>query len=245
MDLESDTKIFERLKSFGLVQAAQYCTKANCKNKSQLMVLKNRKRDKNATNQLMTWYCNGCKSYKTIFEGSFFSLFRKPIRTVLAIIKCWSAQLTINKTISSIKLHLDSDIHRETVSCLFNKMRQMCTLDIDKKNLKMGGPGKIVEIDESLYAKVKHSKGKNLMRPQVWTFGLVQRKDSTTNGKCYMQVVPNREAQTLLAVIYEKVLNGSTIYSDCWSSYEKLSKLGYTHLTVNHTYNFLDPDSGK
>jgi transposase-like protein len=60
-----------------------------------------------------------------------------------------------------------------------------------------------------------------------------------------MQVVPNREAQTLLAVIYEKVLNGSTIYSDCWSSYEKLSKLGYTHLTVNHTYNFLDPDSGK
>ena len=51
----------------------------------------------------------------------------------------------------------------------------MCTLDIDKKNLKMGGPGKIVEIDESLYAKVKHSKGKDLMRPQVWTFGLVQR----------------------------------------------------------------------
>ena len=169
----------------------------------------------------------------------FFMLY------TFGIIKCWSAHLTISKTVSTIKLHLNEDIHRDSVASLFHKLRQICSLDIDRKSLKLGGPGKIIEIDESLYAKVKHSKGKDLIRPQVWTFGLVQRKDSQSNGKCYFEVVPNREATTLLAIIYEKVASGSTIYSDCWSSYEKISKLGFQHHTVNHSYNFLDPDTGS
>ncbi|RNA16108.1 hypothetical protein BpHYR1_020070 [Brachionus plicatilis] len=33
---------------------------------------------------------------------------------------------------------------------------QSVRLTLTKKNLKLGGKGKIVEIDESLYAKVKH-----------------------------------------------------------------------------------------
>ncbi|RNA00667.1 hypothetical protein BpHYR1_035558 [Brachionus plicatilis] len=44
----------------------------------------------------------------------------------------------------------------------------LCSIDIDKANLKLGGRNKIVEIDESLYAKVKHNKGKDLKRPQVF-----------------------------------------------------------------------------
>jgi transposase-like protein len=245
MNIETDFKIFEKLKAIGLVEPLQLCSRDNCKMKGRQMFLKNRKRDKNSTNLLLTWYCNGCKSYKSVYDGSFFSLFRKPIRILLGIIKCWSAHLTISKTVSTIKLHLNEDIHRDSVASLFHKLRQICSLDIDRKSLKLGGPGKIIEIDESLYAKVKHSKGKDLIRPQVWTFGLVQRKDSQSNGKCYFEVVPNREATTLLAIIYEKVASGSTIYSDCWSSYEKISKLGFQHHTVNHTYNFLDPDTGS
>lgn len=30
----------------------------------------------------MTWYFNGCKTFKVIFDGSFFCLFRKPIRII-------------------------------------------------------------------------------------------------------------------------------------------------------------------
>jgi hypothetical protein len=105
----------------------------------------------------MTWYCNGCKTYKSVYDGSFFSLFRKPIRIVLATVKCWSAHLTIAKTLTTLKLHFNADIHRDTVANLFHKLRQICSLDLDKKSLKLGGPGKIVEIDESLYAnKYQH-----------------------------------------------------------------------------------------
>ena len=67
--------------------------------------------------------------------------------------------------------------------------------------------------------------GKDLKRPQVWTFGLVQRRDSVSNGLCYLQVVPDREAETLLSIIYEKCLPGTIIFSDCWASYNKIAKL--------------------
>ncbi|CAF0819268.1 unnamed protein product [Brachionus calyciflorus] len=171
----------------------------------------------------MSLQCLWCTTYKTIYNESFYSIFRKPLKIVLAIIKCSSAQITILKTVTLIKLNIEHNVHRNTIS----------------------GNDKIVEIDESLYAKAKRSKGKYLKRPQVWTFGLLERRDGTTNGKVYLEVVPNREAQTLLAIIYEKVLSGTTIMSDCWSSYEKISRLrDYQHLTVNHTYYFMDLVNG-
>lgn len=38
---------------------------------------------------------------------------------------------------------------------------------------------------------------------------------------------------------------GTNAYSDCWASYAKISKLTeFKHQTVNHSYNFLDPDTG-
>ena len=33
---------------------------------------------------------------------------------------------------------------------------------------------------------------------------------------------------------------GSIIHSDCWKAYSSLDKLGYTHVTVNHSKQFID-----
>ncbi|RMZ95440.1 hypothetical protein BpHYR1_040489, partial [Brachionus plicatilis] len=41
---------------------------------------------------------------------------------------------------------------------VFKKLRQICTVSLDKRHLTLGARGKIVEIDECLYAKVKHWK---------------------------------------------------------------------------------------
>ena len=37
---------------------------------------------------------------------------------------------------------------------------------------------------------------------------------------------------------------GSIIHSDCWKGYANLDQQGYTHFTVNHSKNFVDPESG-
>lgn len=67
----------------------------------------------------------------------------------------------------------------------------------------------------------------------------------TTTNICYMQAFPDRKAETLLGIIQEHTLPHLTIWSDLWSSYNKISELHkkqIEHRTVNHSYNFFDPD---
>ena len=52
--------------------------------------------------------------------------------------------------------------------------------------------------------------------------------------------VHNRKQDTLLPLIQKWIKPGTIIHSDCWKSYNKLSKLGYTHVTVNHLKRFFD-----
>lgn len=89
--------------------------------------------------------------------------------------------------------------------------------------------------------KVKYNRGSGLKRKQVWMFGMVERGP---NGKCLIQIVPDRKSVTLLQIIYEHVEPETIIISDSWSSYEKLKQLNFGHLKVNHKYNFIDPTTG-
>ena len=59
-----------------------------------------------------------------------------------------------------------------------------------------------------------------------------------------MVPVEKRDSDTLLRIIEEKIHPGTTIISDCWRAYNCLSERGYEHLTVNHSINFVDPDTG-
>ena len=56
--------------------------------------------------------------------------------------------------------------------------------------------------------------------------------------------VPNRKRLTLLPIIQEYVLPGTTIISDEFTPYHILNDVGYDHLRVYHSENFVDPDTG-
>ena len=131
---------------------------------------------------------------------------KKPLFVFLQIIKAWSLELTITKTVSALKIE-DTSATRQTIGKTFNHLRNVCTLAIEKPNIKLGGPGHIVEIDESLFAKVKYNRGKDLWRKQVWVFGLVDR----ISGEIYFEIVPDRTAETLLNIIEQHVLPGTLI----------------------------------
>ena len=135
------------------------------------------------------------------------------------------------------------EVDRQTVGKIFNHLRNVCTIAIDKPNLKLGGKNRVVEIDDSLIAKVMYMKGKDLKREQIWIYGLVDR----STGCCYLQIVPNRTAKVLLGITYDHTLPHSFINSDKYASYIKLYQLhdeSVTHRTVNQTLNFVEPTDG-
>ena len=53
-----------------------------------------------------------------------------------------------------------------------------------------------------------------------------------------------RETVTLfLQVIKDKIKHSTTIISDCWKAYKCLELEAYKHLSGNHNFNFVDPNS--
>ncbi|GFV03050.1 putative transposase-like protein [Trichonephila clavipes] len=57
--------------------------------------------------------------------------------------------------------------------------------------------------------------------------------------KCFFKVVPRRMKESLLAMIKEWMLSGTTIISDCWASSNCLEDEGFQHLKVNHSPTFV------
>ncbi|CAF1000325.1 unnamed protein product [Brachionus calyciflorus] len=91
-----------------------------------------------------------------------------------------------------------------------------------------------------MVARVKHNVGKDLKRVLVWMFGLICR----TNDECYIEIVKDRTAETLQCICYDHVEDDSIICSDSWPSYNKLTQIkNFRHETVNHKYNFVNPNN--
>jgi transposase-like protein len=110
---------------------------------------------------------------------------------------------------------------------------------MDLPNKKIGGEGKIVEIDESKFGKRKNNRGHHV--EGVWVLGGVERD---TNN-CFLAEVPDRSRETLFNTIKKYVKKGTIVYTDCWKGYLNLENiLKQKHFTVNHSENFVDPITG-
>ncbi|KII69455.1 hypothetical protein RF11_11101 [Thelohanellus kitauei] len=52
------------------------------------------------------------------------------------------------------------------------KKTQICSWKLSTQNLILGGPGHIVQIDESVISRAMHNRGHDLLRPQRWVLGM-------------------------------------------------------------------------
>jgi transposase-like protein len=141
--------------------------------------------------------------------------------------------------VSEDEIRFQLDISSSTtISNFKKKIRLIAEHHFFTNPVRLGGPNVVVQIDESLVVRRKYEVGRVVS--QQWILGLCVPR---TREICVIPV-PNRTTETLLALISEYVLPGSIIITDCWASYNRLSNYGFTHLTVNHSQNFVDPESG-
>ena len=180
------------------------------------------------------WFCFNCKRTQSILYGSVFYGAKLSISKVFYLIYCWLHELQCCETAHEVGVHIN------TVTYYFTLFRNACDSYVISSNVsQIGGPGKTVQIDETLMCHRKYHVGRILN--QVWIFGGVCIEDH----QFFCLVVPDRTSKTLKEEIMNHILPGTTIISDCWKGYDCLDSCNeFEHLTVDHSKNFVNPING-
>ena len=170
--------------------------------------------------------------------GSWFDKANLRYETILKITYCWWRNFSNDNTEHECGVGDDSVIN------WFNFCREICeaVLENDDDGGKIGGKGVKVEIDESKFGKRYQHKGRAV--DGVWVFGGIEEQN---RKNCFFEVVEKRDAATLIDVITRRIRPGSIIVSDCWKAYSSIPDLpgyDYQHLTVNHSVEFVNKDTG-
>ena len=71
--------------------------------------------------------------------------------------------------------------------------------------------------------------------------GMIERV--TSNYRLEICLNNSRSESTLIELIKKHIAPGTILFSDCWKGYINLEKHGYKHLSVNHSENFVDPET--
>jgi transposase-like protein len=178
-----------------------------------------------------------CRTANSILDFTFFEQCRLPVNNILEIGYLWLTGATTTAIIAQL------DHSSATICNWIGYIKQAVAFDLSTAGAQalIGGPGIIVEIDESKFGKRKYHRGH--LVEGVWIVGGVERTDAR---RCFAVPVEDRSIPTLLSIILNNVAEGSIIYTDMWKGYStvEFEANGFQHDTVNHSENFVDPVTG-
>ncbi|XP_068220037.1 uncharacterized protein [Palaemon carinicauda] len=179
------------------------------------------------------WRCRNrkCRRKFTMRHKSFFERSHLEEREIILLTCCW-----VHRWPQYCVELKNEQLGSHTLVDWYNFCRKVCEQVLILDNKKIGGPGHIVEVDESKFGKRKYNIGHKV--EGTWVFGGIDRETRET----FFRVVEKRNAETLISALKEHVLPGTTIIFDCWKGYGKVKDHDFKHFTVNHSVNFVDPN---
>lgn len=175
-----------------------------------------------------------CSFSASARKNTIFSQSRLPIEEICKFVLFWS-HLRPPRTAFIMK---ELGMSSTTVVDWSSFCREVCIHWCHKMNQKIGGVGVTVEIDQAQMRKRKSNRGS--ITEEKWVFGVFERGSK----KLFLCGIQDRTKETLLAVIKDIILPGTTIISDCSKAYDCLKDEGFEHVSVNRSINFVDPTTG-
>ena len=241
---DNEIGLLQYLTDLGLLNVSQQCV--NCGGMMRKMKQGN----------VWYWICtkrvNGikCNNHKfSVRKGTFFDHSKYDIQLQLRIIWNFVHRLSIVQCKDFCNVGTKTD---HTIGEIYADCRNVCTSWIwnPEHTPKLGGYGKIVEMDESFFPGApKFNRGRRLGTSwddnEKWTFGLTERESLD----CILKQVPsNRSRKSLLPIITQHILPGTLLCSDGWKAYHKLDEHvnieDVLHFPVNHSTNYVNPETG-
>ena len=192
------------------------------------------------------WVCQDCQETKTYIRSGTV-LENSPLRfdKFVNLIYSFANQNTTYKTnrkeaYLSVDGYVDNELSDNTVNRWNKYFRWICSKDIKSRHRKIGGRSRIVEMDESLFGKMKFGKGNPDKPRRKWVFGGKCRD----TGRVFVAVCPKnkRTKRVLWPIIMKNVKIGSMLFTDGWRAYRKLPVLGFRHRWVDHSKYYVHPD---
>ncbi|XP_066934475.1 uncharacterized protein [Clytia hemisphaerica] len=189
------------------------------------------------------WRCNSrpCRDSMRLREGTIFASWQRvSLPDLYFTIYLWANKVSMTKTTNIV------GIRKEHTIKMFQLLQQVCTNRLQANPITVGGggPNFVVQINKSQFQHVQRGRVGRRRQP-VWVFGLVDTRFTRARG--YMEIVNRRNRPTLVNVI-NNVLNPNTVvHSDRWPAYHRLRQFVpncVQHDIVNHTYHFVDPQTG-
>ena len=103
----------------------------------------------------VSWCCPRCKGRKTVREGSFFAKSKLTLQKWLLLMYFWAREYPVSDAAE------EAEVQEKTAIDIYQWLREVCcTRLITDGPVVLGGPGVVVEIDESLFRhkpKVVHA----------------------------------------------------------------------------------------
>lgn len=143
--------------------------------------------------------CTMCRQKLSIRHGSILFKAKITLKQFLYLSYLWSVNIPCEQ------LSLTLNLSRPTVIKYTKMFRRTCGWQLIRSDLRLGGVGRIVQIDESVIYHPKYHRGHALFENQKCIFGMFD----TTTKMGVIQFVPNRSAATLLPIIQRFILPGT------------------------------------
>ena len=182
--------------------------------------------------------CNNpaCKRSTNLVAGTQLSGV-KDIRLFFAAAISWSTGGLVKTLLA------ETGMSHHTWASYRRKMQNVVDLALKRMNergeLKLGGPGKVVEGDECKLFSAKYHKGHQPAAKDIWVVGLIERdRDDTGKRRCAFILTDKRPASVLVPFIEKWVEKGSILITDKWKGYDQSLDQIYFHETVNHKTEF-------
>lgn len=171
-----------------------------------------------------SYQCQWCAYQVYPTAGTPFDRTRTPLRDWFYVMFQF---VTTRNGVAAKRVERDLGVTYKTAWRMCHEIRKyMGALDSDDP---MGGPGSIVEIDETLIGGSVSGMGSGYKGNKTCVVGMLERE-----GELVTRVVGSRTKDAMRGLIHSQVLPGTTVHTDEFGGYKDLDQCGFQHVTVNH-----------
>lgn len=179
--------------------------------------------------------CQWCGYHLHVTVGTPFEKTRTPLQLWFYAIFLFT---TTRNGVAAKELQRQLGVTYKTAWRMAGLIREhMAAVDGDER---LGGEGKIVEIDETLIGGNKRKGWSHARREKTMVMGLLVR-----DGEVQTTIVADNRKHTLLPEVSKRVQIGTVIHTDELHSYKGVREMGFEHHTVSHARGvYVGPTGG-